>query len=251
MSKNRSRRATLRTSPRRTVPGSPRNGAPFPPDPRSGGTRLGAGSAPRAGGRLAGKADPPALVVQTEAVLAPRGQRGPTVSPPGLKGQGPTRAFATWRSSSRRAREAWERDTRFPRGRGRRRPRPARGSGIRFARRIYTQICDCMGEAGPENASWSLRRVPVGRGGAARTPRRLVVPGAVLEVELDPLEAVLVGMGPEAGPEAADLAVDGRPVAPGGLETSKPPALCQATQKPMSLASSTTVEVTWSRRQAG
>ena len=38
------------------------------------------------------------------------------------------------------------------------------------------------------------------------------------QIELDPLEAVLVGMGTEAGPEAADLAVDGGPVPPAGLE---------------------------------
>ncbi len=41
----------------------------------------------------------------------------------------------------------------------------------------------------------------------------LVAPGPP-QVELDPLEAVLVGMGPEAGPEPADLAVDGGPVPP-------------------------------------
>jgi hypothetical protein len=42
-----------------------------------------------------------------------------------------------------------------------------------------------------------------------------------LEVELDPLEAVLVWMGPVAGPETADPAVDGGPVTSRSLEPAE------------------------------
>src|SRR5271166_4167565 len=41
------------------------------------------------------------------------------------------------------------------------------------------------------------------------------------QIELDPLEAVFVRMGPEAGPEPADLSVDGGPVPAARLEAAE------------------------------
>jgi len=62
-----------------------------------------------------------------------------------------------------------------------------------------------------------------GRFGSAERVEELLelVASGALQVELHPLEAVLVGMRAEASPEAADLAVDGGTVPPRSLEPSQ------------------------------
>ena len=160
------------------------------------------------------EADPPRLVVEAVAVLAPAVGGEPEGEGAQLEGDGHRSPVGEDPLLVEPGKEALgevpvtrEVEGVHPRGQL---PHPPVPGGR------YTHICDCMSGRVQERRHLGLS-VRIRADGDGQGLFELLGPGAS-KVELDPLEAVLVGVRTEAGPEAADLPVDGGPVPPAGLE---------------------------------